>query len=269
MSKLSGLRCIITGGAGGLGLATTQSLIKHGAKVVICDLPTSNGHLLAQGINKERCLFHPTDVTSENDMKSAIQLAQEKFGSLDVLVNCAGLSSIQRVYNKNRDRTIHMESYHRLMDTNCVGTFNAIRLACEAFALNEPDINGQRGVIVNTASISGYEGQSGQAAYAASKGAIISMTLPISRDLSSMGVRVMTIAPGYFESELIMKDKEIDDPLYQSKKPNVKRFLGGQSPFPGRLGDPDEYAHMVKTIIENPMLNGEVIRLDGATRLNP
>ncbi len=248
LSKLTGLTCLVTGGAGSLGLATSQHLINQGFKIILCDLPSTNGHLLAEGINKQRCFFHPTDVTSEADLTAAINFAKSKFGQLNVLINCAGISSTIKVYNHVKQRPVKLELIDRILAVNCTGTFNAIRLACEAFALNEPDTNGQRGLIINTSSVSAYDGQAGQSIYAASNGAVNAMTLPVARDLASMGVRVVTIAPGYFESPLIS-----DDPV-------SREFLKSCPLLPKRFGIPEEFADMVQSVIENPMLNGEVIR---------
>ncbi len=251
ISKLKGLTCLVTGGAGSLGLATSQLLVNQGSKVVICDLPSTNGLLLAQGIDKERCIFHPTDVTSEADLKAAIDLAKSKFGQLNVLINCAGISCTIKIYSTKKKRSVDYSLINKILEVNCTGTFNAIRLACEAFALNEPDTNGQRGIVINTSSVSAYDGQLGQSIYAASSGALNAMTLPVARDLASMGVRVVTIAPGYFESPLVVSADE--DPM-------TYQFLCESPLLPKRLGKPEEFAYMVQSVIENPMLNGEVIR---------
>lgn len=247
---------MVTGGSSGLGRATVENFIRNGSKVVICDLSNSNGHSLAKELGENKCVFHPTDVTSEADVTDAIDLAKHKFGGLNVLVNCAGIGVAERTYNMQKNRVHSLTEFQRVMNVNVAGTFNAIRLACPAFALNEPNSDGQRGVIVNTASVAGYDGQVGQAAYASSKGAIIAMTLPVARDLSGLGVRVMTIAPGLFET-----------PMLASLPEKVRTHLASTVPFPKRLGKPSEYAQLVQSIVENPMLNGEVIRLDGALRM--
>jgi 3-hydroxyacyl-CoA dehydrogenase/3-hydroxy-2-methylbutyryl-CoA dehydrogenase len=258
MSAVKGLVCMVTGGASGLGRATVENFVRQGAKVVVCDLPTSQGSKLASDLGEANAVFNPTDVTSTDDVKKAIQLAKEKFGRLNVLVNCAGIGVAFRTYNLNKKFTHKLEDFQRVININLNGTFNATRLSCEAFADNQPNDYGQRGVIVNTASVAAYDGQIGQVAYAASKGGIVSMTLPLARDLSSMGVRVCTIAPGLF-----------DTPLLASLPEKARKFLAETIPFPKRLGNPADFAHLVQAIVENPTLNGEVIRLDGALRMQP
>lgn len=258
MSKLKGLVCMVTGGASGLGRAAVENFVRNGAKVVICDLPNSHGDKLATELGNKNAIFSPTDVTSEQDVKKAIEAVKSNFGQLNALVNCAGVGVAFRTYNFTKKRSHKLEDFQRVINVNLVGTFNVIRLACEAFALNEPNKDGQRGVIVNTASIAAFDGQIGQAAYAASKGGVVAMTLPIARDLSNMGVRVCTIAPGLF-----------DTPMLAGLPDKARKFLAETVPFPQRLGNPAEYAQLVQSIIENPMLNGEVIRLDGALRMQP
>jgi 3-hydroxyacyl-CoA dehydrogenase / 3-hydroxy-2-methylbutyryl-CoA dehydrogenase len=226
--------------------------------VVICDLPQSEGKKLASELGDKNATFNPTDVTSEADVKKAIETAKSKFGGLNVLVNCAGIGVAFLTYNFNKKRVHSLEDFQKVINVNLVGSFNTIRLACEAFALNQPNEDGQRGVIINTASIAAFDGQRGQAAYAASKAGVVGMTLPIARDLASMGVRVCTIAPGLF-----------DTPMLASLPDKAKKFLAETVPFPQRLGKPAEYAQLVQSIIENPVLNGEVIRLDGALRMQP
>ena len=221
-------------------------------------MPSSSGKELADKLGNDKALFSPTDVRSEEDVTKAMNLAREKFGKLDVAVNCAGVGVAFKTYNFSKKRVHLLEDFRRVIDINLIGTFNVCRLAASAFANNQPDANGQRGVIVNTASIAAYDGQTGQAAYAASKGGIAAMTLPLARDLSSMGVRVCTIAPGLF-----------DTPLLASLPEKVRTLLAQQVPFPSRLGKPEEFAQLAQSIIENPMLNGEVIRLDGAIRMQP
>ncbi|XP_030050123.1 3-hydroxyacyl-CoA dehydrogenase type-2 isoform X3 [Microcaecilia unicolor] len=246
---------IVTGGSSGLGRATVERLIQQEASAVILDLPTSEGSSVAKTLG-ERCVFAPADVTSEDDVKNALALARNSFGRLDVAVNCAGIAVAYKTYNINKDLPHKLEDFRRVMEVNAVGTFNMIRLAAGEMGKNEPDQDGCRGVIINTASIAAFDGQMGQAAYSASKGAIVGMTLAVARDLASIGIRVVTIAPGLFAT-----------PLLTSLPEKVKTFLATQVPFPSRLGDPKEYAHMVQAVIENPMLNGEVIRLDGALRM--
>ena len=255
MSKLNGLVCMVTGGASGLGKAAVTKFIQNGSKVIICDLPSSKGEELAAELGKS-AMFHPTDVSSESEVTSAIKMAQKNFGNLNVLVNCAGIGIAMKVYNEKHKKPHSLAEFQRVINVNLVGTFNAIRLACESFHQNTPDADGQRGVIINTASIAAFDGQVGQVAYAASKGGIVAMTLPLSRDLASMGVRVNTIAPGLFET-----------PLLASLPSRVREALATTVPFPKRLGHPDEFAHLVQAIVENKMLNGETIRLDGALRM--
>lgn len=203
MSKLRNLVCMVTGGSSGLGRATVENFIRNGSKVVISDLPNSNGHSLAKELGENKCVFHPTDVTSEADVTAAIDLAKHKFGGLNVLVNSAGIAIPNPTYNMQTKAVHSLDEFQRVMNVNVAGTFNAIRLACPAFALNEPNADGQRGVIVNTASIAGYDGQEAWPSYVTSKGAIIAMTLPVARDLSGLGVRVMTIAPGFFDTPML------------------------------------------------------------------
>lgn len=257
MSKINGLVCLVTGGSSGLGRATVERFVKHGARVVIADLPNSKGQELADQLGNN-AVFSPTNVTVEKDILNAIELAKSKFSNINVLVNCAGVGVAFRTYNANKKRVHALDDFQKVINVNLVGTFNAIRLAAAAFDNNTPNQDGQRGVIVNTASVAAYDGQIGQAAYSASKGGVVGMTLPIARDLSSMGVRVCTIAPGLFNT-----------PMLAGLPEKARKFLAETVPFPQRLGDPDEYAQLVQSIVENPMLNGEVIRLDGALRMQP
>ncbi|KAI3387881.1 hypothetical protein SNEBB_008598 [Seison nebaliae] len=251
-------RCLITGAASGLGRSTAEYLASKGARIVACDLPTSNGKDVAKAIG-DNCIFHPTDVTSEKDVKSAIQLAKDKFGGLDVAVNCAGIAVAFRTYNMKKKSIHTLEDFQRVLNVNVAGTFNVIRLVCDAFAENElNEENVERGVIINTASVAAFDGQIGQAAYASSKAAIAGMTLPIARDLSSMGVRVNAIAPGLFNT-----------PMLAALPDKVRTLLAKTVPFPQRLGEPIEYAQLVESIITNKYLNGEVIRLDGSLRMQP
>uniref|UniRef100_A0A8C3VX47 3-hydroxyacyl-CoA dehydrogenase type-2 n=1 Tax=Catagonus wagneri TaxID=51154 RepID=A0A8C3VX47_9CETA len=251
------LVAVITGGASGLGLATARRLVEQGAAAVLLDLPSSDGETQAKKLGKS-CAFAPADVTSEKDVQAALTLAKEKFGRVDVAVNCAGIAVASKTYNLKKSQVHTLEDFQRVLNVNLTGTFNVIRLVAGEMSQNEPDQGGQRGVIINTASIAAFEGQVGQAAYSASKGGIVSMTLPIARDLAPMGIRVVTIAPGLFGT-----------PLLTTLPDKVRNFLASQVPFPRRLGDPAEYAHLVQAIIENPLLNGEVIRLDGAIRMQP
>lgn len=248
---------IVTGGASGLGRATVERLVQQGASAVLLDLPTSEGSNVAKALGNQ-CLFTPADVTSEADVKKALAMAREKFGRLDIAVNCAGIAVAVKTYNAKKDLPHSLEDFQRVITVNIAGTFNVIRLAAGEMGKNEPDPDGHRGVIVNTASVAAFDGQVGQAAYSASKGGIVGMTLPIARDLAPIGIRVVTIAPGLFAT-----------PLLAGLPEKVRTFLARQVPFPSRLGDPGEYAHLVQAIVENPMLNGEVIRLDGAIRMQP
>ncbi|CAG5126733.1 unnamed protein product [Candidula unifasciata] len=257
IGTLKNLVGLVTGGASGLGRGTVERFVRQGAKVILCDLPTSKGQEIATALG-ENCLFAPTDVTSEDDVSKALELAKSRFGRLDTAVNCAGIAVAFKTYNFNKKLPHVLADFQKVLMVNTAGTFNVIRLAAGLIGENEPNADGQRGVIVNTASVAAFDGQMGQAAYSASKGAIVGMTLPIARDLASQGIRVVTVAPGLF-----------DTPLLASLPDKVKKFLCSTIPFPSRLGNPDEYAHLVQSIIENPLLNGEVIRLDGALRMMP
>lgn len=258
IGSLKGLVTLVTGAASGLGRATAERFVRQGARVVLCDLESSRGEEVAKEIGGD-CVFVPTDVTKETDVKHAIATAQDKFGGLRVAVNCAGIGVAFVTFNKNKNRIHQLEDFQRVLTVNTVGTFNVIRLCAQAMGNSEPmNADGQRGVIVNTASVAAYDGQRGQAAYSASKGAIVGMTLPIARDLGSCGIRVNTVAPGLFKT-----------PLLESLPDKVQNFLASTIPFPQRLGNPDEFAHTVQFIVENPKMNGEVIRCDGALRMQP
>ena len=253
--QLKGNTFIVTGGASGLGEATARVLAEGGANVLIADLQPEKGQALAQSLGKQ-ARFLRTDVTSEGDGKAAVAQAQKEFGSLNGLVNCAGIAVAEKTIGKNGPHAL--ASFTRCVTVNLIGTFNMIRLAADAMAKGTPNAAGERGVIVNTASVAAYDGQIGQAAYSASKGGIVGMTLPIARDLSRDGIRVCTIAPGLFET-----------PMMDTLPKEVQEALGKMVPFPARLGRPSEYAALARHIIENEMLNGETIRLDGAIRLAP
>ncbi|XP_014228324.1 3-hydroxyacyl-CoA dehydrogenase type-2-like [Trichogramma pretiosum] len=254
---LKGLVTLVTGGASGLGRGTVERFIREGGKVIIADLPSSKGGELAQELG-ESAVFAPMDVTSETDVQNALKLTEEKFGRLDVLVNAAGIAVAYKTFNSNKMEPHQLLDFEKVIRVNTLGTFNCIRLAVGVMCKNEPSTDGQRGVIINTASVAAFDGQIGQAAYSASKGAIVGMTLPIARDLSRDGIRVVTIAPGLF-----------DTPLLSKLPDKVRSFLGKSIPFPQRLGKPDEYARLAQDIVGNPMLNGETIRLDGALRMQP
>ncbi|MBL8491513.1 MAG: 3-hydroxyacyl-CoA dehydrogenase [Rhodocyclaceae bacterium] len=253
--ELKGSTFIVTGGASGLGEATARRLAAGGANVVIADVNADRGAALAAELGA-RAAFIKTDVTSEADGKAAVQLALEKFSGLQGLVNCAGIGPPEKVLGKEGPH--RLETFARVIGINLIGSFNMLRLAAEAMARGNPNAAGERGVIVSTASIAAYDGQIGQAAYAASKGGIVGMTLPIARELARSGIRVVTIAPGLFLT-----------PLLESLPKEAQESLGKSVPFPPRLGRPDEYAALVQHIAENEMLNGEVIRLDGALRMAP
>jgi NAD(P)-dependent dehydrogenase (short-subunit alcohol dehydrogenase family) len=244
---------IITGGASGLGLATTKALIADGATVVIFDLPSSNGEVIAKELG-DRVRFATGDVTDEASVVAALDLA-ESLGTLRVAVNCAGIGNAIKTVNKQG--AFPLDAFKKVVDVNLVGTFNVLRLAAERISKTEP-VDGERGVIINTASVAAFDGQIGQAAYSASKGGVVGMTLPIARDLASLLIRVVTIAPGLFKT-----------PLLGSLPDEAQKSLGAQVPHPSRLGDPAEYGSLAAHIISNPMLNGEVIRLDGAIRMAP
>jgi NAD(P)-dependent dehydrogenase (short-subunit alcohol dehydrogenase family) len=246
---------LITGGASGLGAATARIAIDNGAKVVIADLQAELGQKLAESFGAN-ARYLKTDVTSEADAKAAVELALKSFGGLQVLVNCAGIGLAQKTIGK--DGPHDLAGFMRVININLVGSFNMIRIAAATMVQGTPNAAGERGVIVNTASVAAFDGQIGQAAYSASKGGIVGMTLPIARDLSRDGVRVVTIAPGLFET-----------PLLAGLPKEAQESLGKQVPFPSRLGRPPEYGALVRHIVENEMLNGETIRLDGAIRMAP
>ncbi|XP_065186239.1 3-hydroxyacyl-CoA dehydrogenase type-2-like [Sycon ciliatum] len=257
-SGLSKVVALVTGGASGLGRATAERLVRQGAAgVVILDLPQSNGESVAKEIGGN-CHFSAGDVTSEADVTSAITLARERYGRLNTAINCAGIGIAVKTYNARKQQTHELAPFSKVVSVNVGGTFNVIRLVATEMAQGDADEDGQRGVVVNTASVAAYDGQKGQAAYSASKGAIVGMTLPIARDLSDVGIRVCTIAPGLFRT-----------PLLAGLPEKVQTVLAETTPFPKRLGHPAEYAQLVQSIVENRMLNGEVIRLDGAIRMQP
>ena len=244
---------LISGGASGLGAASARMAAENGGKVVIADLQADAGEKLAKELGG---VFVKTDVTAESDAKAAVGAALKAFGGLQVLVNCAGIALAERTLGKEAPHDL--ARFVRVVTINVVGTFNMIRLAAEAMAKASPNAAGERGVIVNTASVAAYDGQIGQAAYSASKGGIVGMTLPIARDLAELGIRVCTIAPGIF-----------DTPLLGTLPEPVRASLAKQVPFPSRLGRPAEFAQLVKAIVEIEMLNAETIRLDGAIRMAP
>ena len=250
--NIEGSVAVVTGGASGLGRATGRRLAAAGAKVVLVDLPSAPGTEAAAEIGGE---FAPADVTSEADVTAALDTAAA-LGPIRVAVNCAGIGTPGRVIS-GKGAVLPLDQFARVVTVNLIGTFNVIRLAAERIAATEP-VDGERGVIVNTASVAAFDGQIGQAAYSASKGGVVGMTLPIARDLADKLIRVMTIAPGLFKT-----------PMLEGLPQEAQDSLGAQVPHPSRLGNPDEYAALVEHIVANPMLNGEVIRLDGAIRMAP
>src|SRR5262245_48130925 len=254
--RIAGSAALVTGGASGLGEATARELVRRGARAVLLDLPASPGERVARELG-DAARFVAGDVTREEQVEAAVETAASAFGPLRILVCCAGIGSAGRIVEK--DGTPHdLASFRRTIEVNLFGTFNAIRLAAARMVASEPNEDGERGAIVATASVAAFEGQIGQAAYSASKGAIVGMTLPIARDLARHGIRVCAIAPGLF-----------DTPLLRGLPEEARRSLGAQIPFPSRLGRPPEFASLACEIVANPMLNGETIRLDGAIRMAP
>ncbi|MGI9049563.1 MAG: 3-hydroxyacyl-CoA dehydrogenase [Rubrobacteraceae bacterium] len=246
---------IVTGGGSGLGAATARKLADSGARVLVADVNEEAGRQVAGDIG-ERARFVRTNVTDEGSVQEAIAVAVNAFGGLRGIVSCAGVAPAARVISKRGPHPL--EDFARTVRINLIGTFNVARLAAAAMMEGDPDTGGERGVIVNTASVAAFDGQIGQAAYSASKGGVVSMTLPMARELAGHGIRVMTIAPGIF-----------DTPMLAALPEEARESLGRQVPFPSRLGKPEEYAALVAHIVENQMLNGETIRLDGSIRMAP
>jgi NAD(P)-dependent dehydrogenase (short-subunit alcohol dehydrogenase family) len=253
--RLQGSTFIVTGGASGLGGATARMVVEGGGSVVIADLKDAEGQALAKDLGT-KARFVRTDVTDEASGKGAVAAAVAAFGAVHGLVNCAGIVYGEKTVGKEGAHSL--AGFVRTININLIGTFNMIRLAAETMSKNAPNDEGERGVIVNTASVAAFDGQIGQAAYAASKAGVAGMTLPIARDLSRNGIRVMTIAPGLFQT-----------PMVGQIPPEIAESLGKMVPFPPRLGRPAEFASLVAEIVRNVMLNGEVIRLDGAIRMAP
>jgi NAD(P)-dependent dehydrogenase (short-subunit alcohol dehydrogenase family) len=253
--QVSGNTFLISGGGSGLGAATASLLASSGANVVIADVNRENGSKVASDIG-ENATFVETDICSEDAVNRAVQTAIDRYRGLHGVVNCAGVGLAEKTVGK--DGPHRLDSFARIIQINLIGTFNVIRIAASAMSAQPATSAGERGVVINTASVAAFDGQIGQAAYSASKGGIVGMTLPIARDLARNGIRVVTIAPGIFET-----------PLLGTLPEAVRQALGAEVPFPSRLGRPDEYAALAKHIIENEMLNGEVIRLDGALRMPP
>jgi NAD(P)-dependent dehydrogenase (short-subunit alcohol dehydrogenase family) len=244
---------VVTGGASGLGLASARKLAEAGARVALLDLPRSDGEQAAKEFG-DRAVFTPADVTDEDQVRDALDHAAE-LGPIRAVINCAGIGNAIRTVGKNGP--FPLADFRRIVEVNLVGTFNVLRLGADRIAATDP-VGEERGVIVNTASVAAFDGQIGQAAYSASKGGIVGMTLPIARDLASLLIRVVTIAPGTF-----------DTPLLGTLPDDIRASLGAQVPHPSRLGQPEEFGALVAHVVANPMLNGEVIRLDGAIRMAP
>jgi NAD(P)-dependent dehydrogenase (short-subunit alcohol dehydrogenase family) len=246
---------LVTGGASGLGEATVRAVVEGGGHAVIIDRAQSQGAALAESLGS-RAVFAAADVTDAEAVTAALARAVEAFGTVHVAVNCAGVGTAMRVLSKTGPMPLDL--FAKAVEVNLIGTFNVIRLAAEQMARNEPTAEGERGVIVNTASIAAFDGQIGQAAYAASKAGVVGLTLPVARELASVGIRVVTIAPGTF-----------DTPMLAMLPEEQRQRLSAGVPFPRRLGQPGEFAMLVRHIVENVMLNGETIRLDGALRMAP
>jgi NAD(P)-dependent dehydrogenase (short-subunit alcohol dehydrogenase family) len=246
--EIEGRTFLVAGGGSGLGCATTEMLTNEGANAVVADLrgEAANGNVR----------FVETDVVDEASVRRAIEEALQSFGGMHGAINCAGIASAEKVLGREGPHSL--DSFAKVVEVNLVGTFNVLRLAAEVMVNNEPAASGERGVIVNTASVAAYDGQIGQVAYAASKGGVVALTLPVARELAQYGIRVVAIAPGIF-----------DTPMMAGLPEAARESLGKQVPFPSRLGRPEEYAALVRHIIENEMLNGEVIRLDGSIRMAP
>lgn len=246
---------LVTGGASGLGAATARMLVGDGGKVVLADLKDDEGRALATELG-DATRFVRTDVTDASSAEAAVRTCVDAFGALHGLINCAGIVHAEKVVGKDGPHAL--ETFARAIDINLIGSFNLTRFAADRMAKGAPNEEGERGVIVYTASVAAFDGQIGQAAYSASKAGIVGMTLPVARELARYGIRVMTIAPGIFET-----------PMMASLTPEVQASLGKMVPFPPRLGRPPEFASLVREIVVNAMLNGEVIRLDGAIRMAP
>ncbi|HEU4405516.1 MAG TPA: SDR family NAD(P)-dependent oxidoreductase [Polyangiaceae bacterium] len=253
--RVDGSVVVVTGGASGLGAAVARRLHGRGARVVVLDRAAEAGEALAGALG-EGAAFAAGDVTDEAAVRAAFELGRGRFGPVRAVVGCAGVGTPGRVLSKDGPQPL--EAFARTVQVNLLGMFNVVRLGAAAMADNEPNGEGERGVVVMTASVAAFDGQVGQAAYAASKGGVVAMTLPIARELARFGVRVVTVAPGLF-----------DTPLLGALPEAARQSLGQQVPFPPRLGRPDEFAALVEHVVENPMLNGETIRLDGALRMAP
>lgn len=253
--ELKGATAIVTGGASGLGEACVRRFVASGANVVIADLNEERGQAVAAELGAA-VRFVKTDVSNEDDPEKCLQTALEAFGGVHILVNCAGIATAQRTVG--REGPMPLNDFTKVIKVNLIGSFNMIRVIGAKMMEQEPNANGERGVIINTASVAAYDGQIGQVPYSASKGGIVGMTLPLAREFSKFGIRVCTIAPGI-----------MDTPMMQGLPEAARISLGQQVPFPPRLGRPEEYAHLANFIIDNELINGEVIRLDGAIRMAP
>lgn len=253
--KCETVHALVTGGASGLGEAAVRSIVKGGGRAAILDMADDKGSALAKELGNA-AIFHKTDVASENDVSAAIQAAVSAFGSVNAVVNCAGIATAAKTVSGKGP--FPLDLFELTLRVNLIGTFNVIRLAAAQMAKNAPTPDGERGVIINTASVAAFDGQVGQAAYSASKAGIVGMTLPIARDLAAYGIRNNTIAPGIFET-----------PMATLMPDSLKQSLISQVPFPSRFGRPEEFAGLVIHIIENAFINGETIRIDGAVRMAP
>lgn len=254
--KLSQTVAIVTGGASGLGEATTRRLVAAGGKVAIFDLNEDRGQALVQELGSESTAYFQTNVTDAQQVEQRVEEVVAHFGLVNVLISCAGIAPPGKVVSKQGP--LALSSFEHVIQVNLIGTFNVLRVAAHSMQQNEPNEEGERGVIINTASVAAFEGQIGQAAYSASKAGVVGMTLPIAREFARDGIRVMAIAPGLVET-----------PMFDGLPEPARAALASSVPFPNRLGKPSEYAHLVESILTNPMLNGEVIRLDGAIRMQP
>lgn len=254
--KLAEVKAVVTGGASGLGEATVRRIAKAGGKAAIFDLNKQRAEALIEELGEDRVFYIETDVTNAGQVEANIAQVIERFGSITAVINCAGIGTPSKVVSKGEP--MPLEQFEKVISVNLIGSFNVIRVAAAAMQKNEPNTEGERGLIISTASVAAYEGQIGQAAYSASKGGIVSMTLPIAREFARDGIRVMAIAPGLMQT-----------PMFDGLPEAAVQSLSASVPFPARLGRPDEFAQLVESIAENTMLNGEVIRLDGAIRMQP
>ena len=251
--ELKGKTVLVTGGASGLGEACARRFALQGANIGILDVDEEKGNRLAAELGVQ-AIYCRTDVTSEKSVQAAVDKTVEEFGGIHVVINCAGVGTAAKVLGKNGPMAL--EHFNRVVQINLVGTLNVIRLAAAKIVVNTPNADGEKGVVINTASAAAFDGQIGQAAYSASKAGVVGMTLPIAREFADYGIRVMTIAPGLFRT-----------PMLESLPQKVQAALGQMVPFPKRLGKPSEFARLAADIVKNPMLNGETIRLDGAIRM--